>query len=142
MRVLVDTSVWVDFFNGYPSQEAETLASLLRDEEDIVTCGLVAAELLQGFRDESNVRRVRRHLLDMDWLSPTEPGTYFAAAELYRALRQTGVTIRSTVDCIITCLAAEQGCQVLARDRDFDGILASPHCTAEAFRLSKHEDKK
>lgn len=142
MRVLVDTSVWVDFFNDYPSREAETLVSLLRDEEDIVTCGLVAAELLQGFRDEGTVRRVRRHLLDMDWLSPTEPGTYFAATELYRALRVTGVTIRSTVDCIIACLAAEHGCQVLARDRDFDRILRSPHCTAEAFQPSEHRDEK
>lgn len=51
---------------------------------------------------------------------------------------QVYVTIRSTVDCIIACLAAERGCQVLARDRDFESILASPHCAAEAFRPSDH----
>ena len=52
MRVLVDTSVWIDFFNGHPSPEAETLAQLIEDEVELLTCGVVVAEFMQGIRDE------------------------------------------------------------------------------------------
>jgi predicted nucleic acid-binding protein len=49
MRVLVDTSVWVDFFNGHPSTQAETLARLISEDADLLTCGLVVSEVLQPF---------------------------------------------------------------------------------------------
>src|SRR6185503_3010577 len=106
MRVLVDTSVWVDFFNGHPSRQAETLAHLIREETDVVTCGLIVSEVLQGLRESKSLSTIERHFRDMDWLSPTEPDTYLEAANLYRRLRARGLTIRSTIDCVIAELAA------------------------------------
>ncbi len=125
MRVLVDTSVWADFTNGHPSAEAEFLAELIDAEEDIVTCGVIVAEFLQGLRSQRTFRQYRDHLRDMDWLTPSEPDTYEAAAELFRKLRRRGITVRSTIDCLIARLAHEHGCALLSRDRDLHNILSS-----------------
>lgn len=125
MRVLVDTSVWIDFFNGYTSPHAETLARLLRAEADVVTCGVVAAEVLQGIRRQKTLAQIERHFREMDWLTPREPETYLQAANLYRQLRSQGVTIRSTVDCIIAKLAEESDVVLLSKDRDLQLIVDS-----------------
>ncbi len=136
MRVLVDTSVWVDFFNGHPSREAAALTRLLEDEVEVVTCGVVLAEFLQGIRESKGLIELERHFRDMECLAPREPDTYFAAAELYRNLRAKGVTVRSTIDCLIARLAAEHGALLLARDRDLAGILSSGLSEARGLPVS------
>ena len=73
MRVLVDSSAWVDFFNGHPSPQAEALARLIREEADVLTCGVVASEVLQGIRRSKSLTKIERHFLDMEWLTPREP---------------------------------------------------------------------
>jgi len=123
MRVLVDTSTWVDFFNGHPSTHADALARLIREEADVLTCGVVAAEVLQGIRRSKNLTRIERHFLDMEWLTPREPETYLEAGDLYRQLRSRGLTIRSTVDCIIAKLAEEADALLLSKDRDLQLII-------------------
>ena len=125
MRVLVDTSVWVDFFNEYPSREADVLAQLLHDEVEILTCGVVIAEFFQGIRRVSSLAELESHFRDMESLVPRDPDTYFAAAALYRDLRAQGVTVRSTIDCLIVCLTEESGALLLAKDRDIAQILDS-----------------
>ncbi len=125
MRVLVDTSVWVDFLNEHPSPEAETLVRLIREEADVLTCGVIAAEVLQGIRRTRHLPEIERHFLDMEWLTPREPDTYLEAAELYRRLLSKGVTIRSTIDCLIARLAAEHDALLLAKDRDLKSIVES-----------------
>jgi Predicted nucleic acid-binding protein, contains PIN domain len=125
MRVLVDTSVWVDFFNGHQSPQAETLARLIREEADLVACGLIVSEVLQGLRQAKSLLTIERHFRDMDWLSPKEPDTYVEAADLFRRLRARGITIRSTIDCVIAKLAAEHDALILAKDRDLTLIVES-----------------
>jgi predicted nucleic acid-binding protein len=125
LRVLVDTSVWVDFFNDHRSPQADTLAALIDDEVEIVTCGVIVAEVLQGFRSARIVATVERHFAEMEWLTPEEPATYVAAAALFRALRSRGITIRSTIDCVIACLAETGGTLLLHKDRDLDRIVES-----------------
>lgn len=132
MRILVDTSVWADFFNEQATPEAELLARAIADEAEIVTCGLVVAEFFQGIRRTSTLSQLERHFLDMDWLSPREPESYLAAAALFRALRADGVTVRSTVDCLLAVLAEEHDVLLLARDRDIRQILDSEHTRARA----------
>jgi predicted nucleic acid-binding protein len=125
MRVLVDTSAWADFFNGHSSPHAEALARLLREEADVLTCGLVAAEVLQGIRREESLAALQRHFREMEWLAPREPETYLEAANLYRQLRAEGVTIRSISACIIAKLAEENDALLLSKDRDLQRIVDS-----------------
>lgn len=125
MKVLVDTSVWVDFFNGHPSRQAETLARLIREEADLVTCGVIVSEVLQGLRQTKSLSNIERHFREMDWLSPKEPDTYIEAAELFRRLRARGITIRSTIDCVIANLAAHHDALILSKDRDLTLIVES-----------------
>lgn len=135
MRVLVDTSVWADFFNDHPSEQAELLARLIADEVELVTCGVVIAEFFQGIRKDSTLRELERHFRDMECLSPVEPDSYLRAAALYRDLRAKGVTVRSTIDCLLVTLAADHGTFVLARDRDIRLILESGVTSARALAL-------
>lgn len=135
MRVLVDTSVWVDFFNGFPSREAEALSKLIDDEVEVLTCGVIVSEVLQGIRDSGAVETLTFHFQDMEWLSPEEPQTYVKAADVFRNLRATGITIRSTIDCLIAVLAHEHGAFLLAKDRDMRLIAESGLLNLREFPL-------
>ena len=125
MRVLVDTSAWVDYFNGSPSLERQAVAKLFSDGHQICTCGVIVAEVFQGFRKDKRVDRLAELFRDLTLLEPAGLDFYFKTADLYRSLRQRGKTIRSTIDCMIAVLAEEHSCAVLARDRDVDTILDS-----------------
>jgi predicted nucleic acid-binding protein len=70
----------------------------------------------------------------MTFLEATGMSPYVRAAALYRSLRKRGVTVRSTIDCLIAILAEENACVVLARDRDLSAILSSGLVAARAFR--------
>ena len=136
MRVLVDTSVWVDFFNDFESPEAIKLAELIDDEEDLAVCGVVLAELFQGFRRRETVDDLEAFFRDMPCLTPIEPDTYFAAAKLFRDLRARGITVRSTIDCLIARLAEEHSTYLLAKDRDMRLIVESGLCVVRAVPLT------
>jgi hypothetical protein len=125
VRVLVDTSAWVDFLNDFPSPAADALAELLQGDDDVCTCGIVVAEVFQGLHRGQGRDSIRRSFEDMIFLEPPGIRLYLRAAGLYRALRERGTTVRSTVDCIIAALAEDSGCDLLARDRDMDAILDS-----------------
>ncbi len=125
MKVLVDTSAWVDFFNGYPSREREALAKLIAGEDEICTCGIVVSEVFQGLRREKARAEIERLFREMVFLEPAGIGSYLRAAEIFRALRSRGTTVRSTIDCIVAAIAEKNACDVLARDRDLEAILAS-----------------
>jgi predicted nucleic acid-binding protein len=133
VRVLVDTSAWVDFLNGFPSPPADALAELLQGDDDVCTCGIVVAEVFQGLRRDRGRDSIRRSFEDMTFLEPPGIHLYLRAAELYRTLRERGKTVRSTVDCIIAAIAEHSGCHLLARDRDMDAILDSGLLKAERW---------
>jgi predicted nucleic acid-binding protein len=124
-KVLVDTSVWIDHVNGHGSDEAEALLRLIDSDVELCTCGVIAAEFLQGLRKDSSVRAFSALFQDLLWLTPREPDSYLAAAALYRKLRRRGITVRSTIDCLIAVLAVEGDAALLARDADMDRIVAS-----------------
>ena len=124
MKVLVDTSAWVDFLNKHESAVANALAELLEGQDDVCTCGLVVTEVFQGLRHERGRSDIARLFRDMTFLEPSGVDSYLRAAELFRRLREKG-TVRSAADCIIASIAEEAGCHLLARDRDLEAILAS-----------------
>lgn len=125
MRVLVDTSAWVEFLNAHASPEREAVVRLLEGEDDVCTCGVIVAEVLQGLRRDRGRSGIRDFFAEMTFLEAVGMAPYVRAADLYRSLRRRGTTVRSTIDCLIAVLAEENDCAVLARDRDISTILAS-----------------
>jgi hypothetical protein len=125
LRVLVDTSVWVDFLSGHESPEQLALSRLLEGDDEVCTCGVVVAEVFQGLRRDRGRNRLEELFRELVFLEADGIASYLEAAELYRDLRSKGVTVRSTIDCLIGVLAARHSCVVLARDRDLMRILAS-----------------
>ena len=137
MKILVDTSAWVDFLNGHPSPEGRALAALIAGEHDLCTCGIVVAEVFQGLRREKERQEIDTLFRHLTFIEPASVDVYFRAAEIYRSLRKRGRTVRSTVDCLIAAIAEENGCHVLARDRDLDLVLSSGLVRASLWPPSK-----
>jgi predicted nucleic acid-binding protein len=135
VSVLVDTSAWVDYLNGFASPAADALTDLLQGDEDICTCGIVVSEVFQGLRRDRERGAIQRSFQDLLFLEPSGVGLYLRAAELYRSLRKQGVTVRSTVDCIVAALAEEADCALLARNSDMDAILDSGLLKADRWRV-------
>jgi predicted nucleic acid-binding protein len=129
--VLVDTTVWIDFFGGKSTLEVHELERLLREGEDICTCGVILTEVLQGIREDADYRRTRSRF-DAFLLLPMNRQTFLAAADMYRSLRRRGVTIRKTVDCMIAAVAMEHDAALLHHDRDFDPI--ETHCGLQVVK--------
>jgi len=125
VRVLVDTSAWVELLNGHASPERDAVVRLLNGEDDVCTCGVIVAEVLQGLRRGRGRSEIEDLFAQMTFLEAVGMAPFVRAAELYRSLRRRGVTVRSTIDCLIAVLAEENDCALLARDRDLSAILAS-----------------
>jgi predicted nucleic acid-binding protein len=117
--VLVDTSVWVDFFNGVDTAEANELDRLLGSGR-ILTGDLILAEILQGFVREADYRRARNLLTDIPYTDLVGREVALAAADNYRRLRRRGITVRRTIDVIIGTFCIVNSHQLLHSDRDFD----------------------
>ena len=121
MIVLVDSSVWIDFFRGKASAPAARLEALFDAEEDVAICGVILTELLQGIGGDAQYRRTRSHLSQLIYL-PMEETTHEEAAQLYRAARKRGLTIRNSIDCMIAACALAHRVPLLHDDRDFEQI--------------------
>lgn len=120
--ILVDTSVWIDFFNGHDSVEAAFLRSCVVDARPLTIPGLVLTEILQGVRTDAEATRIARVLSAFDVPPELDPADYEKAAALYRQCRAKGFTVRSTIDCLIAQLCLRHDYALLAKDRDFDSI--------------------
>jgi predicted nucleic acid-binding protein len=101
------------------------VGQLLLGQAELCTCGVVVAEVLQGLRRDKSRREIGAQFRNLVWLEAAGIETYEGAADLYREMRARGVTVRSTIDCLIAVLADTHGCYVLARDRDLNEILDS-----------------
>jgi predicted nucleic acid-binding protein len=122
--VLVDTSVWVDYFNGVETPQADQLDRLLGS--GLILIGdLILAELLQGFATDKDFRRARRLLADLPYVDLVGKDIALAAAENYRALRTRGFTVRKTIDVLIGTFCIVHGHELLHSDRDFDPMERS-----------------
>lgn len=120
--MLVDTSVWIDFFNGYASLEADRLAQALEEGEPIALPGLVWTEILAGLRSESEAARIHGLLNAFDYVQDPTWQDHIEAARIYRTCRTKGFTIRSTIDCVIAQLCLRDDLPLLCKDRDFQTI--------------------
>jgi predicted nucleic acid-binding protein len=119
--ILVDTSVWIEFFRDSGSWETAWLDSALRRYENLAICGPVLMEIRQGIASRKVAKEIERLLSPLVYL-PTVRRTYCRAADIYRAARSKGKTIRNAIDCLIAACAVENRAQLLQRDRDFATI--------------------
>ena len=119
--IVVDSSVWIDHFNGAVTRETEILDTLL-GVEPIVIGGIILAEVLQGFRNDRDFRRARTALDTLIFEPMTDRDVALASARNFRALRARGVTVRKTIDMLIATFCMERRYLLLHSDRDFDPI--------------------
>ncbi len=130
--VLVDTTVWIDFFGGAPRPHVAALEELIEGNEDICLCGVVLAETLQGIREDSDYRKTRDYFSRLIFL-PMSESTFLRAADIYRSLRRQGITIRKPVDCMIASTAIKHNLPLLHNDRDFE--LIAVHTKLRTIKL-------
>jgi predicted nucleic acid-binding protein len=128
---LVDTSVWIEVFRARAPLDLERVVPF----DEIVTCLPVIQEVLQGFRDEGAYRHARASMLALPIVeSPLGQDVVLEAAELYRAARRAGVTVRSSVDCLIAACALRHDLEVLHADRDFPALGRVSHLRQRSVR--------
>ncbi len=123
MRVLVDTSAWVEYLRGTGSPHNRWLHAALEQGTDLAWTDPVLFELTAGAASPERAARLRALLLRGTPLPVAGLRDWEDAAVLYRSARSAGRTVRSTVDCLIAAVALRTGTPVLARDRDYD-VLA------------------
>jgi len=123
--VLVDSSVLVDFLRGRETDATRRLEAIERQEESIgwalpVVC---LQEILQGARNEREWRSLHASLTSQELVTPLDPvGTHLEAARIFYDCRRRGLTVRSSVVCLIAALALERNLPLLHDDADFDAI--------------------
>jgi len=120
--ILVDSSVWIDFFRGTTTPQSERLDELL-GSEPLVVGDLILAEVLQGFSSERDFNQAKNllttlHVVDIGGLEAA-----VQAARNFRTLRARGVTIRKTIDTLIATRCIESDYALLYSDRDFDPFV-------------------
>ena len=116
--VLVDSSVWIDFFGDALTPEVEALAAMV-GKEQLIIGDLVLTEVLQGIRSDRQFRIVRSALRPLTTVTLVSPTLAVQSAQNYRFLRTQGITVRKTIDCLIATWCIENYIPLLHSDRDF-----------------------
>ena len=117
--ILIDSSVWIDYFNGRPTPETDLLDRLLTAQRPLLG-DLILVEILQGFRSDLDFHRVRRELDMLQCVAIGGRAIAIAAAQNFRTLRRRGVTVRKTIDMLIASFCIIEDHELLHSDRDFD----------------------
>ena len=121
--ILVDSSVWIDFFRNQPTAQAEWLDKNL-GVEGLLVGDLILAEVLRGFKDDRGFNEARRLLGRLQQVSLCSEDLAVEAARNFRKLRNNGITIRGTIDVIIATRCLVDGFRLLHSDHDFDAFEA------------------
>jgi predicted nucleic acid-binding protein len=117
--IVVDSSVWIDYFNGQVTPQTDYLDQILL-ERPILVGDLILGEVLQGFRSDADFEAARWSLSKFTQVSMMSPELAVQSAMNYRALRKAGLSIHKTIDCFIATYCIENGHALLHSDSDFD----------------------
>ena len=120
--ILVDSSVWIDYFRGTSTAQTERLDRLL-DLEPLAVGDLILTEVLQGFASDRDFNAVRKMLTGLTVVELGGRVIAIQAARNFRTLRRLGVTVRKTVDTVVATRCIESGYELLHSDRDFDPFV-------------------
>ena len=127
--VLVDTSIWIDFFQHPVSPHASKLEELIREHNRAVLCGIILQEVLQGIRDNKSHAATKERLTKLPYLDMSKE-IHLAAASLYRSLRTKGITVPSA-DTSIAALAIFNHIPLYTQDDHFN--IIAKHTRLELY---------
>ena len=120
--ILVDSSVWIDYFRGQSSAQTDRLDELL-SQQPILIGDIILTEVLQGFTSDSDFNKALRMLATLELIEIGGREVAIQAARNYRLLRARGVTVRKTIDTLIATRCMEDGISLLFSDRDFQPFV-------------------
>jgi predicted nucleic acid-binding protein len=121
--ILVDSSVWIDYFNGKRSWQTDLLDSYLSNVP-IIAGDLILTEVLQGFNSDKDYETAKALLSTLPFRQMGGYNVAIQSAKNYRRLRKAGITVRKTIDVIIATCCIIDGLTLLHDDRDFDPIAS------------------
>jgi hypothetical protein len=117
--IVVDSSVWIDYFNGKVTPQTDYLDQILL-EQPILVGDMILEDVLQGFRSDADFEAARWSLSKFTQVNMMSPELAVLSAQNYRALRKAGLSVRKTIDCFIATYCIENGYALLHSDSDFD----------------------
>ena len=120
--ILVDSSVWIDYFRGTSTPQTDRLDALL-GSEPVITGDLILTEVLQGFARDRDFNIARRLLTSLDMVNLAGRDIAIQATRNFRALRALGITVRKTIDTVIATRCMESGFLLLYSDKDFEPFV-------------------
>ncbi|KAA0235326.1 MAG: Ribonuclease VapC11 [Acidimicrobiales bacterium] len=120
--IVVDTSVWVDFFRGRNTPQVEFFVHAVESDAELALTDVVLTEVLQGVVSDQEADRVERRLSAFELLRLDSVDDFRSAAALYRQARRAGFTVRRTLDCLIAAVCLRERAPLLHADADFDRL--------------------
>ena len=118
---IVDTSVWIDYFNAVIDERTDTTEELVKGNK-ILMLPVIIQEVLQGIRSQKLFELIKYVFLSQQYVSYNQIEIAISAAALYRDLKGRGITIRKPNDCLIAAICIKHNIEVLHNDKDFDNI--------------------
>lgn len=134
--ILVDTSVWVDFFAKKDIWQVRAVSAFISRMEPVCINGIIEMEIKQGVKDDNQLRKLEVYLKPFQELPDVPKACLDLAAEIFRTCRKHGVTIRRSLDCIIAAHAISENLVILHKDRDFD-LIASVFPELNIFKAPR-----
>ena len=119
--IVVDSSIWIDYFNGKITKKTDWLDEAL-GIEPIIMGDIILAEVLQGFQNDNDFNTAKKLLLEFPYMDMIGQELAVKSAMHYRALRQKGITIRKTIDVMIGTFCIYNSFALLHNDKDFDPL--------------------
>ncbi|MBK8452860.1 MAG: PIN domain nuclease [Thiofilum sp.] len=117
--IFVDSSVWIDYFNGKVTAQTDWLDQIL-GVQPVATGELILTEVLQGFKQDEHYAQAKQLLLSLDQIPMLTTAIALQSAENFRSLRKQGITIRKTIDVLIATFCINQQLPLLHADKDFE----------------------
>ena len=129
--MIVDTSIWINYFNSVKDEKSEALNQLI-DSDQVILLPIILQEILQGIKSDTKFEVIMELLLSFHFIHPEPITTAIEAASLYRILRQKGLTIRKPNDCLIASICIDRKISLFHNDKDFDNI--AKHTTLKTYK--------
>lgn len=133
---VVDTSIWINYFNSVRDEKAELVNKLI-DADEIVVLPVILQETLQGIKENKIFELTKELMLSYKFIRINDIHSAINSAKLYRFLRQKGVTVRKPNDCLIASICIENDIYLFHNDKDFDNIAKYT-----SLKIYKHTNDK